>query len=263
MSLQINRANVNAAMMQESSKVKDEKQVQKEVKPQAKEHCSSKASKALRGMALGMMLVAGVASAGKVSTVKAAENKSANNQTTVTQQAETNVPKTDVEMAVDELMENEGTQMTFMVGSECDCYGSMCSSEIFENGRNYDFAKISNGGVLVFYATDTIDSVSDDDDEDVTVTMVNAFDLQAKPNGSTIDLKSGSRFEEAVKMNGDYIELAEDGTFNVYNSEGEKIGHVKCDTPSSYKTKLALVAGQVVAAGAYAAIKKKNSPFKN
>lgn len=259
MSLQINRANVNATTLQESSKVKDEKQVQKDVKPQAKEHCSSKASKALKGMALGLMLAAGVASAGKAATVKAAENQSANNQTAVTQEAETNTAKTDVEMAVDKLMEEEGETVTLHVGNRVRCHGAMTNGTLFENGRNYEVAKISHGGKLKFYNVDY-----EENDRKVYV-LSNSFDLGVNFAGTSIDLKAGSRFEEVDNKRGDYVELAEDGTFNVYNSDGELIGNVGCDTEDSFNTKaLCGVAGGVVGVGVYAAseIKKKKSEIE-
>lgn len=254
MSLKVGNPSVSAAELKSAKK--EVKQTEnKEAKPQAKEHCSSKASKALRGAALGLMMAAGIASMGKSVKVNAQEMPATANQPTVTQEAETNVAKTDVEMAVDELMENDGKTITFKVGPKSICIGEMRGGEIFENGRNYDCAKITNGGVLMFYETKTVESPSGS--KSTEYIPVNSFDLQATPEGKSIDLKAGSRFEESVKMNGDYVELAEDGTFNVYNSEGEKIGHVKCDTPSSYKAKLALIAGGLVAAGAYEAIKKK------
>lgn len=254
MSLKVGNPSVGVAELKSAKK--EVKQAEnKETKPQSKEHCTSKASKALRGVALGLMMAAGVASMGKTAKVNAQAMPAATNQPTVTQEAETNAPKTDVEMAIDDLMENEGKTITFKVGPKSICIGEMRGGEIFENGRNYDCAKISNGGALVFYETKTVTTPSGS--KSTEYIPVNSFDLQATPDGKSIDLKSGSRFEESVKMNGDYVELAEDGTFNVYNSEGEKIGHVKCDTPSSYKAKLAFIAGGLVAAGAYEAIKKK------
>lgn len=261
MNLQVNQSVVNALNVQSQKKAETAKQ-DKENKPQVKEHCSSKAGKALRGMALGLMMAAGVASVGKATTVNAVENHSANNQTAVTQEAETNVSKTAVEMAVDELMESNGETVSLRTGNKNDCHGAMSNSILFKNGRNYDVAKISDDGKLKFY-----DEVTNRTDSGThkTYFLENSFDLGVESEGGSVNLQTGSRFEEVKSKNGDYVELAEDGTFNVYNSDGEQIGHVKCDTKETYNAKLLAWAGiGVVGAGVAAAteLKKRNSEIE-
>ena len=86
------------------------------------------------------------------------------------------------------------------------------------DGRDYDSAAITRGGCLVFY--NEIETTKSDGSKSTQYIPVNSFDLQMQPDGRTIELKTGTRFEESTKTNGDYVELAEDGrTFNVYNSE--------------------------------------------
>lgn len=250
MGLQINPSKLTAASLQTEKHVEAKKQEAKESLPQTKEHCSSKAGKAIRSVALGLMLAAGIASAGKPMKANAAENAPADNQTTVTQEAETNVAKTDVEMAVDKAMdESEGKTTKLHVGDKNQCYGKMVGSFSCFDGRDYDSAAITSGGCLVFY--NEIETTKSDGSKSTQYIPVNSFDLQTQPDGKSIELKTGTRFEESTKTNGDYVELAEDGrTFNVYNSEGEKIGHVKADTPDTFKTKVLVGVGLAGVAGA-------------
>lgn len=252
MNLEINQI-ASTAINKNNNNDVSEKNANKEEKPQLKEHCSSKAAKALRGMALGLALAASVTTVttGTISTTaQASENQPANNTTSVSEEQEANVQKTDVEMAVENLLEESEVQTsTLHVGDKNTCYGKMTMSP-FLGGRDYDMAKISDAGNLDFYKS--VQYRDSDDDVHTYYVKVNSFDLGTETNGSSIELQVGSRFDQSDKENGDYVELAEDGrTFIVYNGKGEEIGHVRADTPDSYNAKVtALVAtGAVLGAG--------------
>ncbi len=229
--IKMNSVNVNTNVS--NAKKTQESKQKEEAKPQLKEHCSSKAGQALKNAALGVMLAASVIAGAKAATVpaKAAENQQPiDNSTSISQQAETNAaPKTEIEAAVDEMMENKEVQTTKLhVGDRNNCHGKMTSPLSFLGGKNYECAEITEDGSLVFYnKVLTAGNV-------IKFEPVNSFDLKAQPDGKSIELQTGSRFEESTNVHGDYIELADDGrTFNVYNSDGENIGHVKADTPES------------------------------
>lgn len=237
-------------------KVQDSR-LQEEAKPQLKEHCSSKAGQALKNAALGVMLAASVIAGAKAATVpvKAAEpQQPLDNSTSISQQAETDVaPKTEIEAAVDEMIEsNTGHPSKLHVGGKLNCMGKMTDSFSFIDERSYDSAEITKGGSLVFY-----NKVSSSDGENTHYVPVNSFDLKAQPQGKEIVLQTGSRFEEATKMHGDYIELADDGvTFNVYNAEGENIGHVRAETPETHNTTV-IIEGVTLASVVGLAVAKK------
>jgi len=232
----MNGVNLNTNVS--NAKKTQESKPQEEVKPQLKEHCSSKAGQALKNVALGVMLAASVIAGAKAATVpaKAAENQQpVDNSTSISQQAEMSAaPKTEIEAAVDEMLENKDEQITKLhVGDRNDCHGKMTSPLSFLGGKNYECAEITEDGSLVFY--NKVLSVGNV----IKFEPVNSFDLKAQPDGKSIELQKGSRFEESTNVHGDYVELAEDGrTFNVYNADGENIGHVKTDTPESNAAKL-------------------------
>ncbi len=192
--------------------------------------------------------------------VHAAESNSANNTTSVTQETQTNVEKTDMEKTVDDLMsETEGTTTTLHVGDKNTCFGKMATSELF-GGRYYDKAAIEEDGTLVFYRQIEEHNYSTDMTEYHYVKK-NSFNLNTETQGKTIQLQTGSRFEETSNLHGEYVVLADDGrTFQVYNQEGEEIGHVEADTPESHKTEvIAEIGAAGVMAGIYFGLKHKEN----
>ena len=238
---------------QEAEKPVQDEQTQR---PQAKEHCSSKAGKAVRGMMLGLALAAGVSIGAKAMPVQAASSQPADNGINVMQEMEENVQKTDMEKAVDELMaETESTTTTLHVGDKNTCHGQMSRSELF-GGRNYDKAAIEKDGTLVFYKEYTH---YHDDYTSYSYSQKNSFNLNTETEGSKIQLQTGSRFEETNNVNGDYVVLADDGrTFCVYNKDGEEIGYVEADTPETHKTEvIAGVIAATVMGGIYFGLKAK------
>lgn len=228
------KANSNVTEKKNKSKINQKS----ETRPQIKEHCSSKAGQALKNVALGVMLAASVVAGAKAMAVpaKAAETQPVDNQTSVSQQAEVNTEKTDIEMAVEEAMQADSKTATIYanVGGKVNCDGEMTSGD-----RKYEAASISKDGILTFYdqeahskVVSTVvmnpnggSSVIPRTETDYTYKEMNAFNLGTSPIDNAISLKTGEKFEEVSAKNGDYVELAEDGTtFNVYDEDGNQIG---------------------------------------
>ncbi len=253
MSLQINQSGINALNLQSQKKVESSKQ-EKESNPQIKEHCSSKAGKALRGMALGLIMAAGVASVGKAVPVNASGVQSSNNETAVTQEAEANVAKTDVEMAVDKALnaESKSSVLRVSVDQKVPCEGEMTGGD-----RNYEKAQISKDGVLTFYDESAETSfhremkyVGDGKYERVTrlkteynYDEMNSFNLGSSVENKGLELQVGQKYEETTEKNGDYVMLAEDGkTLNVYDNDGKCIGSCSYETVDGYNDRIDTVA---------------------
>lgn len=245
----VNLNGVNSNMnLPETKKVK-KSNPREDIRPQAKEHCSSKAGMALKNVALGVMLAASVIAGSKAVTVPAkAENmQPVDNSTSVSQQAEVNTEKTDIEMAVDEAMQTESRTSTIYanVGGKVDCEGEMTNGD-----RCYEKASISEDGVLTFYDQKVHNeivsqvvvnpnggtSIVPRTETKFTYDAKNAFNLGSSPSGNNISLKTGDKFEEVSAQNGDYVELAEDGTtFNVYDEAGNQIGSCRYMTPEQHE----------------------------
>ena len=253
--IQMNGVNLNTNVS--NAKKAQELKPQEEAKPQLKEHCSSKAGQALKNVALGVMLAASVIAGAKATTVPVKANETQqplDNSTSISQQAETSAaPQTEVEAAVDEMINNHaGKPSKLHVGGKLSCSGSMRDSFSIIDKRSYDAAEITKGGNLVFY-----NKITSSDGDSTHYLPVNSFDLKASTNGDSIVLQTGSRFEEATKLHGDYIELADDGvTFNVYNADGEKLGHVKAQTPETHDVTV-IIEGVTVASVVGLAVAKK------
>lgn len=257
----------------EAKNVKKSKQ-KEEVRPQTKEHCSSKAGMALKNVALGVMLAASVIAGSKAATVpaKAENTQPIDNSTSVSQQAEVNTEKTDIEMAVDEAMQTESRTSTIYanVGGKVNCEGQMTGGD-----RHYEKASISEDGVLTFYSQEVHNeivsqivvnpnggtSIVPRTQTKYVYDAKNAFNLGSSPSGNNISLKTGSKFEEVSAQNGDYVELAEDGTtFNVYDSDGNEIGSCSYMTPQQHeqdkkeKLEFAAITAGTMAVGTAAAL---------
>ena len=211
--MKINNSNINALNTQQNKAEKPEKQ-QAEERPQLKEHCSSKAGNALRGMVLGLTLAAGIAGAKAMPVQAAVRNE--NEPVSVTQETETAAPQTELEAAVDDMMEQQqSVTVTFRTGKQGHCTNSLSLSNLVRS--NIDSAKITSDGQLVLYDSD--DSV------------INRFNLNTGADTlGKINLQTGSRFEESdskIFKKGDYVKLSEDATkFIVYNRFDEEIGTV-------------------------------------
>lgn len=234
-----------------NNKETEKQEPQKDI-PQLKEHCSSKAAKALRGMALGLALAAGVAAAGsKGIVVQAANNNSLDtqNNTTITQEVENNAQTSEVEKMVDNALD-EQSYSTLYVGGKTTCSGEMRET------RNYESAEINSNGQLVFLDQSTEQKMVSGYQlnyngkyefcsrmqTDTVYSPQNSFELGAEVNNSNINLQPGARFNESVEKNGDYVELAEDGkTFIVYDSSGKEIGSCKFNTPEEFEEQLKTV----------------------
>lgn len=234
---------------------------------QIKEHCSSKAGKALRGMALGLMLATSALAVGKPANVQAAQNNSAQD-TAVTQEATQNVAKTDVEMAVDNAMAEKS--VIRVDSGKIDCEGEMTGE-----GRNYEVAQISEDGVLTFSDKSIDENVvlkrkfmSDGSYQLVPRVEIetnyeekNSFNLGATVDNNEITLQVGQKYGEVAEKSGDYVMLAEDGkTINVYDSQDKCIGSCSFETADEYNTRkdgnykaLGAVAGAVGVASAITA----------
>lgn len=250
MNLQINQSAINALNLQSQKKVESSKQEQN-CNTQIKEHCSSKAGKALRGMALGLIMAAGVASVGKAVPVNASGVQSSNNETYVTQEAESNVAKTDVEMAVDKALnaESKSSVLRIIVDQKVPCEGEMTGGE-----RNYEKAQISEDGVLTFYdeSAETnfhreMKYVGDGKYERVTrlkteysYDEMNSFNLGSSVDENKgLELQVGQKYSETTEKNGDYVMLAEDGkTLNVYDNDGKCIGSCSYETVDEYNDRI-------------------------
>lgn len=227
------------------------KEESRQERPQLKENCSSKASQALRGMVLGLALAAGVA-ASKGMVVHAANNNTpaSDNNIAVTQEVEQNTQTSEVEKMADELLGKEQSCSTLYIGGN----PHYCKGEMIET-RNYNNAQITDEGQLVFldketnYRYESGYQINDGTgyikdfshygkyeycttlNEKETYYVQNSFELGAEANGSIINLQPGTRFYESAEKNGDYVELAEDGTtFNVYDSAGNQIGSCQFST---------------------------------
>ncbi len=256
--MKINNSSVNALNTQQNKAEKPEKQ-QVEEKPQLKEHCSSKAGTALRGVVLGLALAAGVAGA-KAMPVKACERNNSE-PISVTQEVEETAPQTEVEKIVDDMMsEQESSTVTLHAGEQGHCSGKMKLGCILggENGRNYDTARITSDGQLVMLREDVYYI---DDTAYTTYTEMNRFNLNTNAESRKIDLQTGSRFEETKDKKSDYVELSKDGTqFIVYNENGEEIGTINTVTPDEHNAKLIIggtVAGGLLIAGAINEAKRR------
>ena len=217
----INLSGINTqANLQETKAVKENKP-QVEEKPQMKEHCSSKAANALKGVALGVILAAGIATGEKAAPVKTSANNVVDNQTSVSQQAEVAVASTEIEAAVDEAMNNK-------VSNLYTANIVTCSGEMTEGDRTYNAACISDDGVLTFYDVSRerkSNNLSKMNKYKNVYEAVNSFDLETKTENNSAQVKIGQKFEETTAKNGDFVELAEDGkTFNVYDESGNFIG---------------------------------------
>ena len=217
----INLSGINTqANLQETKAVKKNKP-QVEEKPQMKEHCSSKAANALKGVALGVILAAGIATGAKAAPVKTSANNVVDNQTSVSQQAEVAVASTEIEAAVDEAMNNKVSNL-YMANIVT------CSGEMTEGDRNYKAAGISDDGVLTFYDVSRegkSNNLSKMNKYKNVYEAVNSFDLETKAENNSAQVKIGQKFEETTAKNGDFVELADDGkTFNVYDESGNFIG---------------------------------------
>lgn len=259
MNLQVNQTGINSLNLNAEKKVDTAKQEKQETKQQIKEHCSSKAGKALRGMALGLMLATSVASAGKAVPVNAAGVQSSNNETAVTQEAEANVAKTDVEMAVDKAMNTEAKSSVLRVdvNSKVPCEGEMTGED-----RNYEKAQISEDGVLTFYdeSSETgfhreMKYVGDGKYERVTrlkteysYDEMTSFNLGSSVENKGLELQVGQKYGETTEKNGDYVMLAEDGkTLNVYDNDGKCIGSCSYETVDEYNDRVDVSTKGVVA----------------
>ena len=99
--IQMNGVNLNTNLP-ETKKIKKVKQ-QEDSRHQAKEHCSSKASQAMKNAALGVILAASVITGAKATAIpaKAAEPDVVDNATSVSQQAEQTYTKSELEAEVD------------------------------------------------------------------------------------------------------------------------------------------------------------------
>ena len=217
----INLNGMNSQSNLRETKVVKENKPQTEAKPQLKEHCSSKAANALKGIALGVILAAGIATGAKAAPVKANENNIPENQTSVSQQAEVAVASTEIEAAVDEAMNKETSDL--YTGYRVSCEGEMTEGE-----RNYKASDISDDGILTFYDVSrerASNNLSKANKYKNVYEAVNSFDLETKAENNSAQVKIGQKFEETTAKNGDYVELAEDGkTFNVYDENGNFIG---------------------------------------
>lgn len=260
MSININKPLVNSVKTQENKNVEIKQEPKNENKKQLKEHCSSKAGKALRGLALGLMLAAGVAAGAKSMPVKASSNDTIDSQTCTMQEAEINTEKTDIEMAVDEAM-NQTTSLYVGNDTKVNCKGDMTGGE-----RNYECSSITDGS-LCFYDETThtrvipYTTVGPNGQSQThtrvqtnhTYTEMNRFNLGTEKQGNgNIILEKGTRFDEVSEKNGDYVILAEDGkTFLVYNSEGKEIGKCTYQTTEEHdeETKDLLITTGVIVGG--------------
>lgn len=229
--------------LSETTKAKETKK-NEIARPQLKEHCSSKAGQALRGLALGAILAASVISVGKATTVpvKANELQNTDNHTSITQEAEENVEKTDIEMAVEKAINSESKTSALYVkaGEKVDCKGEMTGGDRF-----YEKASISEDGVLTFYEEEAETnfssklkitpngevSIKPKVEREYNYTEKNSFNLGISLNNKSLNIKIGAKFEEMSAKNGDYVQLAEDGkTFIVYNEMGNQIGSCSYET---------------------------------
>lgn len=212
---------INSQVNLRETKSEKENKPKAEEKPQLKEHCSSKAANALKGIALGVILAAGIATGAKAAPVKANENNVPENQTSVSQQAEVAVASTEIEAAVDEAMNKETSDL--YTG-----YRVSCEGEMTEGDRNYKASDISDDGILTFYDVSrerASNNLSKANKYKNVYEAVNSFDLETKAENNSAQVKIGQKFEETTAKNGDYVELAEDGkTFNVYDENGNFIG---------------------------------------
>ncbi len=217
----INLNGINSQPNLRETKAVKENKPQAEVKPQLKEHCSSKAANALKGVALGIILAAGIATGAKAAPVKANANNIPENQTSVSQQAEIAVASTEIEAAVDEAMNNKVSDL--YTANKVSCTGEMT-----EGDRNYKASDISDDGILTFYDVSqerASNNLSKANKYKNVYEAVNSFDLETKSEHNSAQVKIGQKFEETTAKNGDYVELAEDGkTFNVYDESGNFIG---------------------------------------
>lgn len=245
----VNLNGINSNMNLSETKNKKDVKAKEDTRPQVKEHCSSKAGMALKNVALGVMLAASVIAGAKATTVpvKAENTQPVDNSTSVSQQAEVSAEKTDIEMAVDEAMQTESRTSTIYanVGGKVDCEGEMTNGD-----RCYEKASISEDGVLTFYDQKVHNeivsqvvvnpnggtSIVPRTETKFTYDAKNAFNLGTSTSNNEISLKAGERFEEVSSKNGDYVELAEDGTtFNVYDEAGNQIGSCRYMTPEQHE----------------------------
>lgn len=199
--------------------IKEEKPQEK---PQLKEHCSSKAGKALRGVALGLMLAASVAGgAAAMKPVKASAEELP--QTSITQEISD----------VNAVSEAESSNSNKSVTIACHGYLNTCEGEMKDGCRRYQYAQFNDDGTLEFYNKSYYSGFGDKEYE--TKDTRNIFDLQSSSTGSKTDyydthmtLQTGTKFEEMGNQFGDYVMIDENCLITVYDKNDKAIGTVQC-----------------------------------
>lgn len=197
------------------------KQERPQEEAQLKEHCSSKAGKAIRGVALGLMLaasVAGGAAAMKPVRASAAELP----QTSITQEISD----------VNAVSESE-TSNSKSVTIACHGYLNKCEGQMKDGCRRYQYAQFNEDGTLEFYTESHHRGLGDRDY--TTRDTRNIFDLQSSATGAKNDyydthmtLQTGTKFEETGNQFGDYVMIDENCKITVYDKNDNVVGTVQC-----------------------------------